>query len=70
MKKTYLISYKAPEFFVLTDYTEYELEMESVWFGFIKRRKKSKYKIDDSYDLSLFTNNWDRLIKERIDLKH
>jgi hypothetical protein len=66
MNKTYLLKYETPAFLTLSDYVEYQLHVEKVWFwGLFKTKEIIPYKVYDRQDSKAFYKYWDKLIKEK-----
>jgi len=70
MKKSYLISHRSPKLLVLADWTDYELEIETIWlWGLFKTKKITTYRVYDHQDVKTFFDHWDKLISEKTQLK-
>jgi len=70
MRKTYLLSYKAPKFYTLCEWVDYELSIEIVWlFGLFKTMKTTTYRVFDHENTKLFFGHWDNLIAKRLPIK-
>lgn len=75
MKKTYLLSYKPTMFQALNTGFTFELTLEihkRVWLFFKSVKiQKSTYEVPahDHRPLSVYTDNWDQLIKQHKPLK-
>lgn len=63
----YLLSYKIEKFQALNSHsTTFELEIEKVsFFGLIRRKVRSKYKVPNHHSIKNYTDTWDTLIKEK-----
>lgn len=69
MKKTFLLSYKTPLFFMLSDWIDYDLQIEIVWFwGLRKIKRRITYRVYDYQDTKSFFKHWDTLIENRLPL--
>lgn len=70
MKRTYLIKYNSPMFLSLTDWIDYELHLEIVWFyGLFKTYKTVEYRVCNFQNTKTYFDYWDNLIKNRLPIK-
>lgn len=70
MKKRYLISYKPTKYQALNSGFSFDMtyEVHYLW-GLVIKTETSIYSIPDHEPLSLFTDHWDDLIKNRNPIK-
>lgn len=66
MKRIYLLKYETPKFLVLSDYIDYKLHLEIVWFwGLFKTHKISECRVYDHENSKIYFEYWDRLINNK-----
>jgi len=66
LKKTYLIKYELPKYFVLADYMEVILSLKSIWFwGLFTTFNNTTYRIYNNQPFKPFFDHWDYLIENK-----